>query len=440
MDEHQIDMETITLAKIDILRNKNTSFLCGDLFKTQPIVTEKLSMPTAGTDGKDIFIHPKFWNTLSRQERYFIMFHEGFHKLFGHCNVRKNIISNEIMWNLATDIVINSIAIVNRIGTLPKGCIMPDYTGTVELKIQNVPIIFEKANTMSAEEVYWKLIETLNQAEKEGNNKKDSRGKHSKNGDKKEENNQSGYANSSIKVTDKDGNPIITIDKIETREFTDEEIKELNNNLRRTLTEELHNRGNMPSEIKEMIEGLTGTKINWRVVLRDAATSLMKTSQTFNRPNRRNHAWTTRLPGRKKDGVEAVIAIDTSGSIPKEAINYFTSEVGSIFKQFNHHVRATLLMHTCHVYQEIELKDVSGMKQMEVESGGTSHKDVFKRAEELNAKVLICLTDGESDFVDRTNIRKVVWIVTEKSGMKQIPDNLGKKIFVDLNELINGGK
>ena len=64
-----------------------------------------------------------------------------------------------------------------------------------------------------------------------------------------------------------------------------------------------------------------------------------------------------------------------------------------------------------------------------VESGGTSHQDVFVQAEELKSKVLICLTDGYTDYPKTTNIGNVIIVCIEKNG--STPD-YARRIDVDM--------
>lgn len=142
------------------------------------------------------------------------------------------------------------------------------------------------------------------------------------------------------------------------------------------------------------------------------------------------------IPGYVKEGVKVAIGIDTSGSIGTQEIMYYLGEIENLFKQFDHgSVTATLLLHHSHVYRQYDIDDIRDLGKLKTESGGTSHVDVFEKAEEMNAKVLICLTDGFSSFPESTSIQKVLWIVTNENGMSHIPDNLGKKIHIPLDEL-----
>jgi predicted metal-dependent peptidase len=151
--------------------------------------------------------------------------------------------------------------------------------------------------------------------------------------------------------------------------------------------------------------------------------------------NRRGAAFDVILPGMVKEGIEVTISIDTSGSIGKKEIEYYMGEITNLFKQFDENtVHATIMMHHSEVYDQFDVATIRDLTQLKTRSGGTSHVDVFNKAEEINTKVLICLTDGYSDFPESTKIAKILWIVTNEGGMSQIPDNLGKKIHVPLED------
>ena len=92
------------------------------------------------------------------------------------------------------------------------------------------------------------------------------------------------------------------------------------------------------------------------------------------------------------------------------------------------------MFHTTDVYETIDVDNENDIKY-KLQSGGTSHRDVFEKAEEDNARVLILLTDGYSEFPESSNIGKILWIVTNEAGANNIPDNLGKKIVVDITDL-----
>lgn len=65
------------------------------------------SLPTAATDGKNIYINATWWNTLPKEARFPTFLHEVLHNVLGHSYRRGD--RDKKKWNIACDHVINSI-------------------------------------------------------------------------------------------------------------------------------------------------------------------------------------------------------------------------------------------------------------------------------------------------------------------------------------------
>lgn len=107
----------------------------------------KDSVGTAGTDGKTIYYSPKYFATLTDEEKVFVYAHEVMHVAFNHILRSKD--RDHKIWNQATDSVINHI-----------------------LKNENLPmdeggVDIEEALHHSAEEMYEKLLKEKEEKQKE---------------------------------------------------------------------------------------------------------------------------------------------------------------------------------------------------------------------------------------------------------------------------------
>lgn len=417
-DNKQLFKDQISLAGVDLLRNKNTTFMSGDMLRTEISFRADMSVPTAGADGKRIVIDPKFWMDQNRKQRLTVIFHEGFHNIFGHCDKRINDETDRTIWNIAADCVVNAFASVYDIGENFAGikALWPSRDGNIELTINKKKLIIPSCHEKSAEEVYEIIKKHVEQNPGGGNGKGKGKGK------------------GKSTFMDENGNEAGSYDGHELAEASQEDKNEREQRLRQMLTEHKL-RGNMPSSLAEMIEGMLKGKVNFRAELRDMIVPEFKTNQTYSKTNRRSGAIGMTLPGRYKEGIDVVFAIDTSGSIGAMEIKYYIGEVYNLFQQFSDSaVKAKIMFHTMDVYETIDVDSTQDIKYT-IQTGGTSHQDVFTKAEEENAKVLICLTDGMSDFPEESNIKKILWIVTNEKGAEMIPSNLGKKIVVDINDL-----
>lgn len=116
--------------------------LFGSVIANASFIPE-VSVKTAGTDGKDIYYNPIFLESISDEQKIFILAHEVCHIAFNHINRRKD--KDNRLWNVATDSVIN--AFLKQDG-------LPLVEGVVDIP---------EAINYDAEEMYRKLLEEQKQ-------------------------------------------------------------------------------------------------------------------------------------------------------------------------------------------------------------------------------------------------------------------------------------
>lgn len=141
---------------------------------------------TAATDGKNIYFDPDYIESLTNDERLFIIAHELMHVKFQH--MLRMVDSNgnrrdPMLWNIATDAIINANLV--RDG----------------FKIKEGYIDMPEALNYSAEEFYQKL---LSEQEQQKNNQQNANGEDGDN--KEQQTNGNGQQNSSNKQEDGNSN------------------------------------------------------------------------------------------------------------------------------------------------------------------------------------------------------------------------------------------
>ena len=112
---------------------------------------------TACTDGKDIFVDPKFWDKLNDNEKVFLVGHEILHIASNHI-MRSKDRDGEV-WNIATDSVINQMLLGQNLTMIKGGVDIAEAIGK------------------SADEMYEKLLKEK-QENQEKFNEKHKVGKH----------------------------------------------------------------------------------------------------------------------------------------------------------------------------------------------------------------------------------------------------------------------
>ena len=131
--------DTITLAKVKLLTSHP---FFGALAMRYPS-TEKAGVNTMATDGKYIWYHKEWTESLSKDECVGVMAHEVMHIAFLHHLRRGN--RDNMRWNIACDYAINILLTDNGF-TLPEGGLIDEkYRGWTADKIYNQPEIKEEA-------------------------------------------------------------------------------------------------------------------------------------------------------------------------------------------------------------------------------------------------------------------------------------------------------
>ena len=93
------------VEKIKNLALLKYPFFGGLVAGCRMIETEKL--PTAATDGKNIFINPKFMESMDEKGQEFVLEHEILHIACNH--ILRSEGKDKRLWNIATDAVINQM-------------------------------------------------------------------------------------------------------------------------------------------------------------------------------------------------------------------------------------------------------------------------------------------------------------------------------------------
>lgn len=174
-------------------------------------------------------------------------------------------------------------------------------------------------------------------------------------------------------------------------------------------------RGNVPGAIKQIIDEIMESKVNWRAILRNfvAKRRSTKKSPTWRKRNRRLG---TLQPGNKKNRkLNLTVAIDTSGSVSDKELALFTGEIQKIYQN-----GADITVIECdaavqNVYEYTKKLQKSGGMTFKGR-GGTDFRPVFEHImnpEKTKAKpdAVIFLTDG---YGPAPNVFKIptLWCLT----------------------------
>lgn len=203
---------------------------------------------------------------------------------------------------------------------------------------------------------------------------------------------------------------------------TEEDSSEVNRNAFQSMMSDMLEQacaeGEMPGGISSYINGIYKSReINWRNILKRflSAKGKILNRKTYKKESKRFE----NTPGNKRTvGINAMLAIDESGSISDKQIWRFNSELFSIKRITGASISVTEFDTDCTEPVPIE-RYVREKKR--IKYGGTDFRPVFQLADRMRIPLLIIFTDGEGKAPESVN-QKVLWVLT-KGGKR--PANFG---------------
>ena len=399
-----------------------------------PVIDSR--MTTATTDGTRMFMDAEFYSKMDEEERLGIIGHEVWHCALRHFQRLGN--RDRKKFNFACDVEVDLL--LHRDGF--KVEVLP-HEATWEGK--------------SAEQIYDLMFPGLEQFQKDdehifdsdklprdtdGENDgdvSDGENKEENNNDSEKSNNENGSGRSP--VTGEADLPSVSHDGVIDPDFQpgmeDELAEDWKDHLKNAVQQEMEKGGKgigtLPGNVKDLIkdEGKTAS-IDWKKVLLDYVSQLFGGDRQWLPPSRR-YVWKKLyLPSRaRKQSIEIVLAIDTSGSTTEDLPD-FLAELRGMTSAFGEYkltiIQCDIAIHAVQEYSNDDPLPETGLQFKGF--GGTSFLAPFKYVEEkMDAPptVFIYLTDGFGEAPAQAPVYPVIWCLT-KGGVKPADWGLEVKI------------
>lgn len=275
-------------------------------------------IPTAGvmvnseTAQFEMLYNPRFFEKLTDKERTAVLVHEFYHIIFKHVTDRApwNIEGDETnarVWNIATDLAINS-----HIEGLPEGGCIPGID-----KFKDFP------SGMSAEWYVPKVQKLLEDLSQNDDNSKDKQ-QHSGGDGSPSQSSSNGSELDSLDDHSGWGNA-----SEETKDIANERLKDIVKQASEDAAKS-NSWGSVSSKVKKDIIESLKTKVDWRKVLR----FFVKASQRANKQStirRINRRYPYIHAGRKSNRVANIaVSIDQSGSVNDGMLGLFFAELNKL--------------------------------------------------------------------------------------------------------------
>lgn len=171
--------------------------------------------------------------------------------------------------------------------------------------------------------------------------------------------------------------------------------------------------GKLPAGMERWIDDYLTPKMNWLQILNHYIYNSMRTmTYSWDRPNRRLSQSRVYFPATVRHGFELVICVDTSGSISKEGLSLFASEIRSIVNSIQG-CRAHVIVCDADLYSVYDDIDSSNLENLTFGGGGgTSFIPALEKSAELSPRVCVYLTDGDGEYPEEEPSFPVVWLIT----------------------------
>jgi hypothetical protein len=315
-----------------------------------------------------------------------------------------------MLWNIASDIAINYLLINKEHGAgldpPRESTIKPCYDGP-----------FEKYWGWMTEDIYYDLIKNRKKCPACGNGKQkqDGEGQDGQGSPGDQPGDQEGQCPGQQgghskdcpfkgKWWDESGSTCG--DDHSEDSMSEEEMEEWKQRVSNAAAE-ARQAGKLPGALGNFVTDLMQPKRNWRRELRMATHRAMRKRYDWKKVARRT-AGKVRTPGKSPHLPQAVIYMDTSGSMSDDDLRDALSEIAEILRLSGG--KGHLILGDAQVYHSGEC-DVSALTNLPVQRGGTNFIPVFDHIDEkeLNPAIFIGFSDLEGPFPEFAPKYPVVW-------------------------------
>jgi len=361
---------------------------------------------------------PKFFRSMTREERKGVIRHEMYHMIFHHIFHRAVAgTADQKLWNWATDLAINSIIGAEN---LPKLCLIPGIRplekqkdGSMKPASNPYADFIAGAKKLEASDYYFEELKKIRDEQGDG------------------EDDLNVIFDAMGTMDDHDGWGQIDP---ETAEELRDKMRDI---VERAMKKADRNNewGTVPQSIQEMLRKMMSKEVDWRSVIRNfiGRSRSLERNSTIKRINKKMpyiH------PGVKRPLIANFACfMDQSGSMADEDIALLFSELGSL---------ATLTqLDVYHFDTEIDEKSHKVWRKgdanpqcLRTRCGGTDFDSVANFANRHDNRGrwsgIIILTDGYAPVMSGINGARVLWVVTPTGTMAGVrPGDLAVQMSKD---------
>ncbi|CEP35105.1 Putative uncharacterized protein [Halomonas sp. R57-5] len=340
-------------------------------------------VPTACTDGVNVFVNAHFAAQCSSALRRFVMGHELYHVLLGH--FMRQYGRDRLCWNLAVDAEANYRLMLDGLSMPSDAVFYPAQAGRNAETIYQWLLKHPRPDIDSPFDIHGE--ELFAPATMDGGNK--------------------------VLVIDPGFAPL-RVDTEVARQITQRWHEMILQEAKQTSW------GSIPAGLELIVKNITKPRVDWRTALHDFFLHRSGCQLTWSRINRRYLAHGLYLPGRQGKALSLMLAIDTSGSTQRQ-LPMFIAELQALLTSVEH-VEIHLIECDADIQRERVINHVQELQEIGSDNGdgltlrgggGTDFRPVFERANDVMPECLLFFTDGYGRLPDITSSLPLLWVITE---------------------------
>ena len=375
---------------------------------------------TTATDARNFYFNPEYIGRLTLEQTQFVLAHEAMHCALSHFNRRNH--RQKHRWDVACDYAVNMILDDERMHGPDNALMNAAYRGLTAEEIY--PVLHEDPPEETQDMHLFDNEPSEGGGEGEQQDKDDAeQGK----GQGEKSDQTEGESGSKPEQQDSQGEGNQQELDDETRSASESETPppptdpdKLDEQWKSRLAaaaQAARQAGKLSQSMLRLVDTLLAPQLPWRALLARYMMNAARDDYSFQRTSRREGD--ALMPRLYSQSVNVIVVLDTSGSVTREELQEFMSEIDALKAQ----VRASVTLHACDdkldangpwryaMWESMALPaEISG-------GGGTDFKPVFEwvAKEQLNPDLLVYFTDAEGQFPEREPAYPVAWLVKGKA-------------------------
>jgi|JFJP01.1.fsa_nt_gi predicted metal-dependent peptidase len=377
---------------------------------------------TTATDARNFYFNPDYIARLTLEQTQFVLAHEAMHCALSHFNRRNH--RQKHRWDVACDYAVNMILDEERMRGPDNALMNAAYRGLTAEEIYPVlhedppeetqdMHLFDNEPSEGGGEGEQQEQNDAEQGKGQGEKSEPSQGESGGKPDQSEDGEGQGAEQEQTNEAQPESDSQMQPPPQPDLGKLDEQWK----SRLASAAQAARQAGKLSQSMMRLVDNLLAPQLPWRALLARYMMNAARDDYSFQRTSRREGE--ALMPRLYSQGVNVIVALDTSGSVTRDELQEFLSEIDALKAQ----VRADVTLHACDDKLDASgpwhyaMWEAMSLPESILGGGGTDFRPVFEWAakEQRNPDLLVYFTDAEGQFPAEEPSFPVVWLVKGKS-------------------------